>query len=76
MDFPLHHVDSFEENPVYRFAKRPSELYSQLYAVDRIELKKGEIKKLLLILTVTSDVLPVSEEVSDSDVISICRDRL
>ena len=52
------------------------QLYSQLYAVDRIELKKGEIKKLLLILTVTSDVLPVSEEVSDSDVISICRGRL
>lgn len=53
---------------MYRFAKRPSELYSQLYAVDRIELKKGEIKKLLLILTVTSDVLPVAEEFSDSDV--------
>lgn len=68
MDFPSDRVDRFEENPVYRFAKRPSELYSQLYAVDRIELKKGEIKKLLLILTVTSDVLPVTEEFSDSDV--------
>ena len=53
---------------MYRFAKRPSERYSPLYAVERIELNKGEIKKLLLILTVTSDVLPVAEEFSDSDV--------
>lgn len=76
MDFPCDRVDCFEENPVYRFAKRPSELYSQLYAVDRIELKKGEIKKLLLILTVTSDVLAASEEISDSDVLFAPLDRL
>ena len=61
---------------MYRFAKRPSELYSQLYSVDRTELKKGDIKNLFHILPVTTDVLPVSEEVSDSDVISICRGRL
>ena len=62
-------LDHFQQSPVYRYARRPNTLFSQLYVADRIELKRGETKKLLFILTITPEFF--RDELAHSDVYSI-----
>ena len=62
-------LDQFHHSPVYRYARRPNTLFSQLYGADRIELKRGEMKKLLFILTVTPEFF--QDELDYSDVYKI-----
>lgn len=45
---------------MYRYAKRPNELYSSIYKTSKAELKKGESRRFLLFLVVTKEILESS----------------
>ena len=46
-------IDIFSEKPIYRYAKRPNDLYSQLYRVHEVGIQKNKSRKFLFLLTVS-----------------------